>query len=54
MILSDDFEDDRRKNNNRINCGLRNVGAVVDIPINRIAAFVHNAYLKVPNFIHLS
>lgn len=27
----------------RLHCNLRNVGAVVDIPINRIAAFVHNA-----------
>lgn len=41
----DDFDDDfdENENNSRINCGLRNVGAVVDIPINRIAAFVHNA-----------
>lgn len=36
-------EDDEDSRNNRINCGLRNIGAVVDIPLNRIAAFVHNA-----------
>lgn len=39
---NDDFDDDSNQNN-RINCGLRTTGAVVDIPINRIAAFVHNA-----------
>lgn len=29
--------------NTRFNCNGRNTGAVVDIPIDRIAAFVHNA-----------
>jgi hypothetical protein len=36
----EDEEDDRR---NRLECGrVRNVGAIVDIPVNRIAAFVHS------------
>jgi hypothetical protein len=35
-------EDELREN--RFECGrIRNTGAVVDIPVNRIAAFVHNA-----------
>lgn len=46
----DDFEEEglggmqrgRSSRNRRINCGGRNVGAIVDIPVNRIAAFVHN------------
>lgn len=38
-----DFEEDEGNNRGRINCGFRNTGAVVDIPVNRIAAFVHNA-----------
>jgi hypothetical protein len=36
----------RRRNNsrrNRIDCDLRSAGAIVDIPVDRIAAFVHNA-----------
>jgi hypothetical protein len=37
----DDFEEEDRRN--RFECGrIRNTGAVVDIPVNRIAAFVHN------------
>lgn len=29
--------------NNRINCNGNRLGAIVDIPVDRIAAFVHNA-----------
>jgi hypothetical protein len=40
----DDFDEDDNedRNNNRIDCRARNTGAIVEIPINRIAAFVHN------------
>jgi hypothetical protein len=43
----EDFEDedeDERSNSrrNRLDCRFRSAGAVVEIPINRIAAFVHN------------
>ncbi|MFL0246466.1 hypothetical protein [Candidatus Clostridium stratigraminis] len=36
-------EENRNTLRNRFNCNGRNLGAVVDIPINRIAAFVHNS-----------
>lgn len=35
-------EDEGRNRRNRIDCSLRNTGAIVDIPINRIAAVVQN------------
>jgi hypothetical protein len=35
-------EDERDGRFNRIDCRARNVGAIVDIPTDRIAAFVHN------------
>jgi hypothetical protein len=44
----DDFEDEDdddesgNSRRNRIDCRLRSAGAVVEIPLNRIAAFVHN------------
>jgi hypothetical protein len=44
----DDFEDEddergsRSSRNNNIDCRGRSTGAIVDIPLNRIAAFVHN------------
>ncbi|MFL0267225.1 hypothetical protein [Candidatus Clostridium radicumherbarum] len=34
---------DRRRITDRFDCTGRNLGAVVDIPIDRIAAFVHNS-----------
>ncbi|MFL0267227.1 hypothetical protein [Candidatus Clostridium radicumherbarum] len=34
---------DRRRTTGRFDCSGRTLGAVVDIPIDRIAAFVHNA-----------
>lgn len=37
----EDFEDEDR-GRRRIDCRGRNTGSIVDIPINRIAAFVHN------------
>lgn len=37
----DDECEDENTGNNMIQCIPRNVGAVVDIPVNRIAAFVH-------------
>jgi hypothetical protein len=42
--FEDEDEDDERGNSrrNRIDCRLRSAGAVVEIPLNRIAAFVHN------------
>lgn len=41
--FEDDEDDEDEEQNNNFECGIvRNVGAVVDIPINRIAAFVHN------------
>lgn len=42
MEDEDDFNDDEEEENTRIDCRGRNVGAVVDIPIRSIAAFVHN------------
>ncbi|MFL0246468.1 hypothetical protein [Candidatus Clostridium stratigraminis] len=36
-------EDNRNTNRNRIDCTGRTLGDIVDIPINRIAAFVHNS-----------
>jgi hypothetical protein len=38
----DDFSEDELSGN-RIDCELRSTGAIVDIPVNRIVAFVHNA-----------
>lgn len=39
----DDDDDDNEMAQNRFECGrVRNAGAIVDIPVNRIAAFVHN------------
>ena len=41
----DEFEEEEENNRgrrNRINCNLRNTGAIVDIPVNRIAAVVQN------------
>jgi hypothetical protein len=39
----DDDDDDDEVGQNRLQCGrIRNVGAIVDIPVNRIAAVVHN------------
>jgi len=39
----DDVSEDEL-NENRFECGIvRNVGAVVDIPVNRIVAFVHSS-----------
>jgi hypothetical protein len=37
----EDFEEDDRIN--RIDCRFRRTGAIVDIPVRTIAAFVHNA-----------
>lgn len=34
---------DRRRDTDRFDCSGRTLGAIVDIPIDRIAAFVHNA-----------
>lgn len=44
-FTSDEFDsdDEQSRNQSRINCRLRNTGAVVDIPLFSIAAFVHNA-----------
>jgi hypothetical protein len=40
----EDDEDDENMGRNRFECGrIRNTGAIVDIPVNRIAAFVHNS-----------
>jgi hypothetical protein len=38
----DDDDDEQGSRRNRIDCRFRSTGAVVEIPINRIAAFVHN------------
>lgn len=38
----DDFDDEANEGNPRIDCRGRNTGAVVDIPVRSIAAFVHN------------
>lgn len=39
----EDFEESTGGNRRRFDCGRRTAGAVVDIPVDRIAAFVHNA-----------
>jgi hypothetical protein len=39
----EDEDDNEEMEQNRFECGrIRNTGAVVDIPVSRIAAFVHN------------
>lgn len=41
---TESFEDDVRFGNRRIDCNRPNgLGSIVDIPIDRIASFVHNA-----------
>jgi hypothetical protein len=37
-----DRNTERNRNRNRFDCNGRTLGAIVDIPIDRIAAFVHN------------
>jgi hypothetical protein len=44
-ISDESFEENDLRNDrfNRIDCRFRRTGAVVDIPVERIASFVHNA-----------
>ncbi|MFU0824420.1 hypothetical protein [Clostridium sp.] len=37
------YDGDQADQTGRFSCGFRNVGSVTDIPISRIASFVHNA-----------
>lgn len=46
-VQGDDYNDNDRRNNlgeqGRASCRVEHLGSVVDIPVDRIAAFVHNA-----------